>query len=244
MPIHIQPYPLSPNYQLLPQKVDLWRIHLNNQTKSAYEYLNHSEQKRADRFQFAHHQRRFINARAALKQILARYLNTEAKTLDIQNHAFGKPYLNNPYQLEFNLSHSQDRAILAIGQAEPLGVDIECMSRRPYHGIAAHLFSKEEQQALLSCAPHELAFKFFTIWTQKEAFIKTRGLGLRYPTQNFTVPPKAAHQSLIFDTEAQKPQQMISFMYGIAIPAALCCATDIKIINLYDFNSDLQKQER
>jgi 4'-phosphopantetheinyl transferase len=63
---------------------------------------------------------------------------------------------------------------------------------------------------------------FFHIWSQKEALIKACGLGLTYPTQQFSVPILPSTNQEIIDTLHKTTWQMISFMPEIACSAALC----------------------
>ena len=62
-------------------------------------------------------------ARAATRDVLARYLERPAETLVLSVQPGGKPYLDLP--LEFNLSHCTDTALLAVTAATEVGVDIE-----------------------------------------------------------------------------------------------------------------------
>ena len=58
-----------------------------------------------------------------LPSILESYLHT---TVTIARSVNGKPYISSPEtNLKFNLSHSQNQAVLAILQGEPIGIDIE-----------------------------------------------------------------------------------------------------------------------
>ena len=120
--------------------------------------------------------------------------------------------------MEFNLSHSQDLALLAIGQKFPLGIDLEFFSARPYQSIANHLFSEQEKQELTHLPSSFRALAFFTIWSQKEAFIKACGMGLSYPTEQFSVKAIPRFQELVFDKLHQRFLAMISFMLRSIAP--------------------------
>ena len=192
---------------------------------------------RANRFHFARHQRRFTAARAGLRLILARYLQQSPTELTFTYNKHGKPELLNT-SLQFNLSHSGDSALLAVGNHFPLGIDLEFFSERPYEGIGNHLFSTRENQALRQVAPHLKPLVFFHIWAQKEAFIKATGLGLAYPTQQFDVAIFPGEEEPIADILHEKTWQMISFMPEVACSAALCChplVNDMRYLKLDGF---------
>ena len=165
-----------------------------------------------------------------MRRILARYINETPISLDFVAGQYGKPELVNAPFLQFNLSHSGDMAILAVGKDYPLGVDLEHFSARPYYGIGEHLFSKQEIQALKDAPAALTALTFFNIWTQKEAFIKACGLGLSYPTQQFDVPILSSTPQIVADTLHQRSWQIISFMPQIACCASLCYDTSIQEI--------------
>jgi len=89
----------------------------------------------------------------------------------IQPHQ-GKPFLKEgPF---FNISHSQNKIVLALSFHRPVGIDIEYIKPRPhYHKIMKRFFAHEEQNKVES-SDHPLE-TFYDLWTQKEAFIKLMG---------------------------------------------------------------------
>jgi 4'-phosphopantetheinyl transferase len=212
----------SENCVLNESRIDLWQFSLEQELQAADQLLNLNEQARADRFYFNKHKRRFTTSRATLRIILSRYLNTTPEQLEFTYNAQGKPSVINSQKLQFNLSHTGDTAMLAVGKGFPLGVDIEQYSARPYEGIAKNLFSEQELSGL-SKAPSSLKpALFFHVWAQKEAFIKTSGLGLSYPTKEFTVPTTFPTKQLVEDPLHNTTWQLRSFMPQVACSGALC----------------------
>ncbi|STX38929.1 4'-phosphopantetheinyl transferase family protein [Legionella feeleii] len=212
----------SGDYCLKDNQIDVWEFPLIHPPVQADSLLDSTERARAKRYHFPRHQRRFTAARAMLRLILARYLKQEASQLLFTYGKHGKPQVENCLQLEFNLSHSRDLALLAIGRRFPIGIDLEFFSPRPYEGIAKHSFSPKELQ-LFSTLPNFLKpLIFFHIWAQKEAFIKASGLGLAYPTQQFDVPITPPSDELISDPLHEIEWQMVSFMPQLTCSAALC----------------------
>lgn len=203
-------------------RIDLWQFSLAETLPNARDILNNAEKERADRFYFSQHQRRFATARTSLRIILARYLNTSPEGLEFTYNKQGKPEIMNSAKLQFNLSHSGDLALLAVGKGFPMGVDIEQYSARSYEGIAKSLFSEQELEEFIK-VPHALKPTiFFHIWSQKEAFIKACGLGLSYPTKEFSVPTSMPTQQLVNDPLHNMTWQLRSFMPQLACSGALC----------------------
>ncbi|KTD24361.1 phosphopantetheinyl transferase [Legionella lansingensis] len=212
-------------------RIDIWEFPLDLLPETAISLLDEKERAQANRFYFSHHQRRFTVAHAMLRAILARYLGESADALVITYGPHGKPQVRNSCHLEFNLSHSGDLALLAIGQHLPLGIDLEFFSARPYEGIAKYLFSKNEVAAFCSLPNYLTPVAFFHLWTQKEAFIKACGLGLSYPTKTFSVPViMPPTNSRVADSLHQTEWQITSFMPKAGCCAALCFHPEVQQI--------------
>jgi phosphopantetheinyl transferase len=85
------------------------------------------------------------------------------------------------FNLEFNLSHSGDFALVAVTQGRKVGVDVERIRQGiSSHVIAQQYFSKAEVAELQSLPFEQREAAFFTCWTRKEAYIKAQGLGCLY----------------------------------------------------------------
>ncbi len=203
-------------------RIDLWQFSLDDESNSSYQILNADERARADRFYFDRHKRRFSNARATMRTILSRYLNTTPERIEFTYNAHGKPEIINSQKLQFNLSHSEDLAILAVGKGYPLGVDVEYYSARPYEGIAKSLFSEPELQEFNKVPSSLKPAVFFHVWAQKEAFIKACGLGLSYPTKEFHVPTRIPTKQLVDDPLHNTTWLLRSFMPEVACSGAIC----------------------
>ena len=217
--------PIQPTkaYDLKSTRIDIWSFALDTPLPTpGIALLNAEEQIRAKRFHFAHHQHHFTRARMALRITIARYLNILPEHLVFDYAEHGKPFLPKHPELQFNLSHSGNRGLLAVGTTHPLGVDIEKFSDRPYEGIGSHVFSDEENAILKTMDPSLKPMVFFNFWAQKEAFIKMLGLGLSYPTTRLTVPTFSNTHSTIFDPVYQGTSNILAFMPRVAYCAALC----------------------
>ncbi|KTC85392.1 MULTISPECIES: 4'-phosphopantetheinyl transferase family protein [Legionella] len=227
MSINIQ-FTAAHDCHLEKTRIDIWEFPLDKPFRQAKSLLNETELARANRYHFERHRRRFTIARATLRLILGRYLQQDGGQLSFQYNSHGKPGIRNSQGLEFNLSHSGELALLAVGCQFPLGVDLEFFSARPYDGIAKNLFSQQELEFFLTLPNHLKTHVFFQIWAQKEAFIKASGLGLSYPTKLFTVPIFSTTAERITDTVHHCEWLMNSFMPQVACSAALCHHPEVK----------------
>jgi len=235
----------SSDCTLTTTRVDIWQYPLHTLWSGAKALLNQAETERAERYYFHRHQRRFTVARAMLRLILSRYLkNTKPHELEFNENSYGKPQLSPSNEdLQFNLSHSGDLALLAIGQQHALGIDLEFFAGRAYTGIGSHLFSSSENAGLNQVIPSLKPLSFFHIWAQKEAFIKACGLGLSYPTQQFDVPYLPVTDQTVHDILHNTSWHITSFMPKIGCSAAIChhpTVHDIRYLSL-DSHRDLIK---
>jgi 4'-phosphopantetheinyl transferase len=174
---------------LLPGEVHVWRISLSEEFFPDPKGLLIAEElNRADKFVFERDRNYFLHARHAMRDLLGRYLGIEAQALPITTNQHGKPLLEIQGSLGFNLSHSGDSAVLAIGTMPEVGIDIE-KSPLPddVRQLAQSVFSKQELRVLADIDDADLWAPFFTCWTRKEAFLKSIGVGLSVDPCSVTV---------------------------------------------------------
>lgn len=185
-----------------PKTLHLWRIDLEQSTQQGSQLLSSLsdfEQARAKAFYTDELRRRFVMRRAALRHILSAYLDVPPNAHAYAVGLHGKPSLPDA-AIHFNLSHSQDVALIGIAQC-PIGVDIEhVVAISDLALVATRHFTEREQQALFSLPQQQHLAAFYRCWTRKEAFIKADGSGLALPLKRFAVTLKpdepAAFQSI------------------------------------------------
>jgi 4'-phosphopantetheinyl transferase len=172
----------------------VWRIALDAPqvtVECCLTELPAADRARAERFTFADGRRRYAMARAALRRILGRYLECEPASLDIGTGPHGKPFLRldgRAHMLRFNLSHTEETAVLAVAWERDVGIDIESVKRPvALEELAGRFFSTSEATAVMDAPAKRRAAVFFRIWTTKEAYVKARGDGLALPLDQFDV---------------------------------------------------------
>ena len=185
--------PLRPT--LTPEVVHVWRFSLEKPgaaTDQLLDLLSPEEVERASRFVFPQHRRRFIVSHARMRETLARYLAISPSEVVFRYGEHGKPSLVQEAAMHFNLSHSHELAILAVG-ARTLGADVEYL--RPvedHQRLADRFFTPRESAALRGCEGEASVATFFHLWTCKEAYLKAIGKGLAKPLNHVEVglPPQ------------------------------------------------------
>lgn len=153
--------------------------------------LGPDEHQRAERFRFDVHRNRFIARRGQLRQILAAAIGCAPDAIRYQIGEQGKPALTGPLadsRVTFNLSDSQDLALVAVGRDRELGVDVEWIRSNVMDDrIPERFFSPGEVAALRALPEAQQHRAFFDCWTRKEAFLKAKGGGLHLPLDSFDV---------------------------------------------------------
>jgi 4'-phosphopantetheinyl transferase len=145
------------------------------------------ERARADAFLRPRDRAHFTAARAWLRRMLGAHLGLDPASLAFAYGPHGKPRLPAAAgALDFNLSHSDGVALLALSPGFELGADIEAV-RPVEEKVAERFFSAAEVRALAALPARERTSAFFRCWCRKEAYLKALGSGLATPLDAFTV---------------------------------------------------------
>lgn len=182
---------------------------------SVYSHVSPVRQSKTDRLRFRKDKNLSLMAeyllRCACRDFGIDYDSEEIVTGEHSKPAFG----NSP--MFFNLSHSGERAMCVISDAE-IGCDVERM-----HGvndkIAGRFFNEEEQKLLSqSESDSEREELFYTVWTLKESFMKCTGLGMALPMEDFSVTCDGRWQIAcgqdISAKEGLSPEEYSLYSYG------------------------------
>ena len=112
-----------------------------------------------------------------LRQVLARYL--PEKNLQIGRGEFGKPFLSDFKQWQFNVSHSGEKLLIAVSFDMPIGIDIEQIKpRKSLNSLVKKCFAVTEQAYWFELPENKKMNVFYDFWTRKEAVVKGIGRGI------------------------------------------------------------------
>jgi len=173
-------------------RVDCWAVSLTtlpaDEEGMLHTLLSANELECAERFRFERLRARYISRHAALRLLIARYLQASPASLLFVPETNGRPILANPAgRLHFNLSHSGDVALVAVSCIAPVGVDVEEVRNiTDFAEIARHHFALTEVEDIFRLAVEKRLFAFFVTWTRKEAVVKALGAGLSFPLDAFS----------------------------------------------------------
>jgi 4'-phosphopantetheinyl transferase len=149
--------------------------------------LSAQEFQKAARFVFERDRRRYLSAHSQLRRLLADYTGIAPARLEFEEGPFGKPALRNGGRCSFNLSHSEDAAVVLIADEGEIGVDVEMLRVMPDAlALAERNFSTSENASLRDMVSSARDQAFLTGWTRKEACLKAIGSGLSIAPDTFT----------------------------------------------------------
>jgi 4'-phosphopantetheinyl transferase len=203
----------------------LWLCPLHEApTQTQQGWLDTVELARAARFMYDIRRRRYLAAHVALRGLLGAALEQAPHLLRIEPDEHDKPQLVGHAGWQFNLSDSDDWALVGLQQGAPLGVDVEV--RRTLddaRALAERLYTPAERAAVLDMpAGPEREAVFLRVWTRKEACLKAVGLGLRLAPSSFEAgaqeAPVVAHLATPAGTMAV---EVVSVPTGIDAFAAV-----------------------
>lgn len=170
-----------------PLGLRLWWLRLDEMPDAAaLATLSADEVARGRRFAFEGLQRRHLASHVALRAVLAQHTGLPAAALAFGAGPFGKPFLQAPAACVFNMSHSDDVAVIAVAPGAPagteIGVDVEVLRpMRDAIALAERNFTAAEQHALRAAPSGQRDLAFMRGWTRKEACLKAIGSGLSIP---------------------------------------------------------------
>jgi 4'-phosphopantetheinyl transferase len=164
--------------------VSLWWCGLSapEARQAAFEsWLSDAEHARMRRFGTAALRARYLIGRGTLRWLLAEALACAPRDVVIARGPRGRPYVVDSPSLDFNVSHTGDRAMIGLARNARIGVDIE-RGDRPVNvdGIARKFMTAGERAAFPDSGDGARR-RLLRLWTCKEALSKATGDALSAP---------------------------------------------------------------
>ncbi len=162
---------------LATDKTHIFRIsvdhHFPKVKRAVEEVLSDRELEKAGRMFIQKDKERYIVSKFCLRTILGLCLQVPPNEVNFIFHEYKKPTANG---IEFNISHTGDYVLIAIGPT-PLGIDIEHLNRDfDFKSILDITFSKKEIDYI---GDKDIdPTNFYVMWTRKEALLKASGEGV------------------------------------------------------------------
>jgi len=219
--------------------IECWHGQLNDEANQQHwQHLSASELAHAATFKNPLLRNRYVSVRSHLRQVLAQKLAVAPKTIEFSKAEHGKPYLADYPELAFNLSHSANAWIIAVGWRCRLGVDIEIAKPRAnLPALVEKCFADVEASYWHSLPEHQQTAAFYRFWTCKEAFVKATGRGIALGLKQCVLNPEQPTEFLNVPEEFAPASvwRVLDLDVGCGLVGALALdnlAADIKLINV------------
>lgn len=135
----------------------------------------------------------FLATRSALRHLLGGCLGVDPKSLAWSYNEKGKPRLWGSAEnkgLVFNVSHSGDHALMAIGWDLKIGVDIEKVRpRKALAPLSKAIMTPQEESRWQMEGEESRPASLVATWASKEAFLKATGQGIAGGLKSVAIRP-------------------------------------------------------
>ena len=164
--------------------VELWTVRTADVPREALReacdaMLAEDERERARALHFEEDRHEYLVTRALARVVLGRALELLPGSLSFRRSEHGRPALDPPNDVSFNLTNTTELVALALTRGRRVGLDAEpCSHADVILEVTHSVFSEAERSALARLGAAERRVLALRLWTLKEAYIKARGLGL------------------------------------------------------------------
>ena len=146
---------------------------------------------------------RFIAGRGQLRQLLGRLVGAAPEALEFEAGPAGKPVLGGRHAggWQFNVSHSQDRGLVACSAALPVGIDLECVAATHTTAwaddLAGSILGAGEHVAYRLLPGPDRPRALVEAWVAKEALLKATGAGVAAGVRHVLLPAPLPRATII-----------------------------------------------
>lgn len=152
--------------------------------------LDERERARAARFRADRDRGRYVARHAFYRRVLAQVLGTTPAAVRIGTARTGRPELVSPDAPDFNASHADGLAVIAVAHGRRVGVDVERHRElEDEAGLAATQLTARELADLGALPEGRRGRALLAAWTRKEAVTKAVGVGLSLPFEGVDTGP-------------------------------------------------------
>ena len=175
--------------------IALWLYPLDcssDESRAFERTLSPAEIERADRFGTPALRARWVAGRAALRRLLGAALGVDPAAVPLRRGTRGRPEVAAEHALDFNVSHTDNVALIGIAAGLPrgarIGVDVEREDRAVNaDGLARKFMTARERAAMAPLDEQARRRQFLRLWTCKEAMSKATGDALSAPFRDIDV---------------------------------------------------------
>jgi len=155
---------------------------------SVIAWLSREERTRSQRFGNETLRNRYVVGRASLRWLLAQALCVSPAAVPIERGPRGRPQLAATTDIDFNVSHTADVALIGIARAGRIGVDLERADRSVHStGLTRRILTDRERAELPADDGDAVRRRILRLWTCKEALAKATGDAMAAPFRRLDI---------------------------------------------------------
>lgn len=197
--------------------VDPTAISTSELLERYHQLMTADENAKWQRYKFEKDKHQHLVTRALIRDTLSRY-EPQVAPADwrFEQNPHGKPAIANALRqpLYFNLSHTQNLAALAVTRSGTVGIDVEKIKpMEQVRGLAERCFVEDEVSFVFAGEKNSLLWRFFKLWTLKEAYIKARGCGMSLSLHAVRFAAEAHPLTVSFDLEHDDQPEAWAFRH-------------------------------
>lgn len=166
-------------------KMNWEHIYISEMTDEEYAYglslMSGERRLKVNNFLYDEDRRRTVAGELLARKMISSFTAMPIDEISFAVGKFGKPYVLNS-GVQFNISHSDNVAVCCVDTA-PVGIDVERI--RPINPAVLKRVCKDGDRdyivsgELCKELSGEQLYRFFEVWTAKEAYLKRIGTGIR-----------------------------------------------------------------
>jgi len=224
--------------------IHVWTIGLDETTETVgalLGLLTGAERARAARFRTTELRVRFVVAHGALRTILSAYIGVAPAAVRLDTTQGGRPFVPGA-PFDFNLSHSDGLAVVAVTASGHVGVDVERLRRiDDEDAVVRRFFAAGEIRQYEALRTTERTSAFYSTWTRKEAFVKALGSGLQRDLKSFEVevsPQAVCPRINLAEEDGRSTWSLRSFSPHAHYVAAVALDREIEALEFFDWSAD------
>lgn len=139
----------------------------------------------------------------------------------IRNGSYGKPCIQSPITIEYNLSHSGSWVVGCVSNGAPVGIDVETLSRKGSRRVMQYF--SDEEKIYITARPECFDQRFYQIWTLKECYVKAAGTGLNTLLNSFSISIRET-DIRVFANGNRMKHRFQQYMLGKSAICSVCSA--------------------
>jgi len=163
-----------------------------------FRYLSDEDRNRIRSLKKESDQNNYQVTHSLINYIYSRLLKCSVAVIPYKMGIYKKPHIRNDFNYHFNISHSNNYAIVGLLNSE-LGVDIEYYDEQlDFASLVTGLFSPKDKLYIQTERK-----KFFRLWTAKEAYLKYLGTGFYHDINGIACIGDGKNQITLLDMKTK-----------------------------------------